>query len=82
MLLSWPARRLCSTLLNSPVRQGEAGNQRRLRQGCLEFDTLADYRADVEKRLNEQAKNAAENERTDKLIEKVCANATVEIPSP
>ncbi len=47
-----------------------------------EFDTLADYRADVEKRLNEQAKNAAENERTDKLIEKVCANATVEIPQP
>lgn len=47
-----------------------------------EFDTLAEYRADIEKRLTEQAKNRAENERTDKLIETVCENATVDIPQP
>ncbi len=47
-----------------------------------EFDTLEEYRADVEKKLNDQAKTAAENERTDKLIEAVCQNATVDIPQP
>ena len=47
-----------------------------------EFDTLADYRADIEKRLTEQAKNRAENERRDKIIETVCENATVDIPQP
>ena len=32
--------------------------------------------------LTEQAKNRAENERRDKIIETVCENATVDIPQP
>ncbi len=47
-----------------------------------EFDTLDEYKADIEKRIGEQEKNAAEQERTDKIIEKVCENATVDIPQP
>ena len=47
-----------------------------------EFDTLDEYKADIEKRIGEQEKNAAEQTRTDKIIEKVCENATVDIPQP
>ena len=47
-----------------------------------EFDTLDEYKADIEKRIGEQEKNAAEQDRTDKIIEKVCKNATVDIPQP
>lgn len=47
-----------------------------------EFDTLDEYKADIEKRIGEQEKNAAEQERTDKIIEKVCENATVDSPQP
>ena len=47
-----------------------------------EFDTLDEYKADIEKRIGEQEKNAAEQNRTDKIIEKVCENATVDIPQP
>lgn len=47
-----------------------------------EFDTLDEYKADIEKRIGEQEKNAAEQERTDKIIEKVCEDATVDIPQP
>ncbi|MDY4517275.1 MAG: trigger factor [Candidatus Spyradocola sp.] len=47
-----------------------------------EFDTLDEYKADIEKRIGEQEKNAAEQDRTDKIIEKVCENATVDIPQP
>ena len=47
-----------------------------------EFDTLEEYKADIEKRVGEQAKAAAENARIDAIIEKVCENATVEIPEP
>lgn len=47
-----------------------------------EFDTLDEYKADIEKRIGEQEKNAAEQDRTDKIIEKVCQNATVDIPQP
>ena len=47
-----------------------------------EFDTLGEYKADIEKRIGEQEKNAAEQNRTDAIIEKVCENATVDIPQP
>ncbi|MGN1250847.1 MAG: trigger factor [Candidatus Spyradocola sp.] len=47
-----------------------------------EFDTLDEYKADIEKRIGEQEKNAAEQNRTDAIIEKVCQNATVDIPQP
>jgi len=45
-----------------------------------EFDTLADYKADVEKKLVEQAEHKAEHEYEDALIEKIVDGAEVEIP--
>ncbi len=47
-----------------------------------EFDTLADYRADVEKRLTQQAQTRSDNEFTNAVVEAVCANCEVEIPQP
>ncbi len=44
------------------------------------FDTLADYKADVEKRLTEERNKRADNENENALIEAVTANAEVEIP--
>ena len=45
-----------------------------------EFDTLAELRADVRVKLEEQAKNAAEAEMKNALVEKVCANTELEVP--
>ncbi len=45
-----------------------------------EFDTLAELRADVKAKLEEQAKNAADAEMKNALVEKVCANTEVEVP--
>ena len=47
-----------------------------------EFDTLADSRADVEKRLTEQAQVRSDNEFTNAVVEAVCSNCEVEIPQP
>ena len=47
-----------------------------------EFDTLDEYKADLRTHLEEQAKNTAENIRDDELVDKVCANAQVDIPDP
>ena len=68
--------------LNSLSRKEKPEINDEFAKDVSEFDTLADYRADVEKRLTEQAKNRAENERRDKIIETVCENATVDIPQP
>ena len=68
--------------LNSLSRQEKPEINHEFAKDVSEFDTLADYRADIEKRLTEQAKNRAENERRDKIIETVCENATVDIPQP
>ena len=45
-----------------------------------EFETLAELRADVKAKLEEQAKNAAEAEMRNALVEKVSANTEVEVP--
>ena len=45
-----------------------------------EFETLAELRADVKAKLEEQAKNQADAEMRNALVEKVSANTEVEIP--
>lgn len=45
------------------------------------FDTLDEYRADVEKRLTEENTRRADSENENKLVEAIVNNASVEIPS-
>ena len=45
-----------------------------------EFDTLEEYKADIRKKLEENAANRAKVEMEDQLIKKVVENASVEIP--
>ena len=45
-----------------------------------EFETLAELRADVKAKLEEQAKNAADAEMRNASVEKVSANTEVEVP--
>ncbi|MBR6569571.1 MAG: trigger factor [Clostridia bacterium] len=47
-----------------------------------DFDTMADYRADVEKKLQEAADAQADEATRTALIDKVIENAEVEIPEP
>ena len=47
-----------------------------------DFDTMADYRADVEKKLQEAAAAQADEATRNALIDKVIENAEVEIPEP
>ena len=68
--------------LNSLTRKEKPEINDDFAKDVSEFDTLADYRADVEKRLTEQAKTRAENERRDKILDAVCALAQVDIPAP
>lgn len=46
-----------------------------------EFDTLADYKADVRAKLEAQAAENDKNAFTNAVVDKVLANATVEIPN-
>ena len=45
------------------------------------FDTLDEYRADIEKRLTEENTRRADAENENKLVEAIVNNASVEIPS-
>lgn len=45
-----------------------------------EFDTLAELRADVRAKLEEEVKNRAEAEMRNSIVEKVAANTEIEIP--
>ena len=45
-----------------------------------EFETLAELRADVKAKLEEQAKNQADAEMRNELVEKVSQNTEVEVP--
>jgi len=45
-----------------------------------DFDTLDEYKADLRTKLEEQAKTRVRNMQTDALIDKVAANAQVDIP--
>lgn len=46
-----------------------------------EFDTLAELRADVRAKLEQDAKNKADAEMRNALVEKVAANTEVEVPN-
>jgi len=45
-----------------------------------EFDTLEEYKADLRKKLVEQAEHHAQHENEDKVVDKVVENATIDIP--
>lgn len=47
-----------------------------------EFDTLAEYKADIEKNLKERKEDVAKREREDKAVDAVIANAQMDIPEP
>lgn len=45
-----------------------------------EFDTLEEYKADLRKKLIEQAEHRAHHENEDNVVEKAVENATIDIP--
>ena len=45
-----------------------------------EFDTLAEYKEDVEKKIRERKEGVAKREREDKAVDAVIANAQMDIP--
>ena len=45
-----------------------------------EFNTLAEYKADVEKKIRERKEGVAKREREDKAVDAVIANAQMDIP--
>ncbi len=45
-----------------------------------EFDTLEEYKADLRKKLVEQAEHSAHHENEDNVVDKVVENATIDIP--
>ncbi len=45
-----------------------------------EFETFEEYKADIRKKLVERAEHNAQHENEEKVLEKVVANATLEIP--
>lgn len=47
-----------------------------------EFETLAEYKADIKKRLEENKKAQAEQAKEDEAVTKASANSTIEIPQP
>ncbi len=47
-----------------------------------EFDTLAEYKEDIKKRLEERKKNDQEARKETAVVEKAAANAKVDIPAP
>lgn len=49
-------------------------------QDVSEFDTLAEYKADIEKKLKETKEAAAKNAKETAVVEKIVENATMEIP--
>ncbi|MCI8459139.1 MAG: trigger factor [Clostridia bacterium] len=46
-----------------------------------QFETVADYRADVQKRLQENAARREDNENKNNMIDAIVANASVDIPA-
>ena len=47
-----------------------------------EFETLAEYKADIKKNLEESKKKQAEQAKEDEAVQKAAANSTIEIPKP
>ncbi len=51
-------------------------------QDVSDFDTLAEYKDDIRKKLTEKAEAAAKNEKEEKLIDAIIADAKMDIPEP
>ena len=51
-------------------------------QDVSDFETLADYKADLEKNLFERKEKQIKNEKEEAVIEKIVENATMDIPEP
>jgi len=51
-------------------------------QDVSEFETLAEYKEDVKKMLIERREKAAKEAKEEKVIEKIIANAQMDIPEP
>lgn len=51
-------------------------------QDVSEFDTLAEYKEDVKKKLTEKKEQDAKNAKEEAVLEKVIENAEMEIPEP
>ncbi len=51
-------------------------------QDISDFETLADYKADVEKTIFERKEKQIKGEKEDAIIEKIVENATMDIPEP
>ncbi len=51
-------------------------------QDISDFETLAEYKADIEKKIKENKENAAKTAKEDQVIEKIIENAEMEIPDP
>ena len=49
-------------------------------QDVSDFDTLAEYKDDIRKKLVEKAEKAAKNEKEEKLIDAIIADAKMDIP--
>ena len=49
-------------------------------QDVSDFDTLAEYKEDIKKKLVEKAEAAAKNEKEEKLIDAIIADAKMDIP--
>jgi trigger factor len=47
-----------------------------------EFDTLAEYKADVKKKITERKESAAKNQKEDAVIEAIIADSKMDIPEP
>lgn len=51
-------------------------------QDVSDFETFAEYKADIEKNIKEKKEAEAKTAKEDKIIEKIIENATMEIPDP
>lgn len=51
-------------------------------QDISEFDSVAEYKEDVRKRLTEGKENQAKREKEDAVIDKIIENAQMELPEP
>lgn len=49
-------------------------------QDVSDFDTLAEYKEDIKKKLTEKAEAAAKNEKEEKVIDAIIADAKMDIP--
>lgn len=49
-------------------------------QDVSEFDTLAEYKADIKKHITERKENEAKSAKQQKVMDKIIENATMEIP--